>query len=114
MFKPYGIWGLDEAKKSISFPIVNGTDNDTDEETRSNPTAISNGFRSGFARLMILRNEDLPVSESSERREAGKKREREKDFGCLGASSGVFLGGFELSEGGWGLEEEGSVDKALV
>lgn len=45
-------------KKSISFPIVNGILIETEDETSNNPIAMSNGFRSGFAREMIFRNDE--------------------------------------------------------
>jgi hypothetical protein len=38
--------------------MVNGMLIDTEDETKSKPMAISNGFRSGLARDMIFRNED--------------------------------------------------------
>ena len=80
----YVLTGVGDAKKSISFPIVNGTDNETEEETRSNPTAINNGFCSGLARRMILRKEqeegeeDWFVSRSSSEsvEERGRSRRR--------------------------------------
>ena len=80
----YVLTGVGDAKKSISFPIVNGTDKETEEETRSSPTAINNGFCSGLARRMILRKEeeegeeDWFVSRSSSEsvEERGRSRRR--------------------------------------
>ena len=80
----YILTGVGEAKKSISFPIVNGTDKETEEETRSSPTAINNGFCSGLARRTILRKEEdwfesRSGSESVEGRDRSRRRvERRK------------------------------------
>ncbi len=57
--------GFGVEKKSISLPTVNGMDIDTVDETKSKPTAMDSGFRSGFARATILRNEEV-VSDDEE------------------------------------------------
>ena len=81
----YVLTGVGEAKKSISFPIVNGTDKETEEETRSSPTAINNGFCSGLARRIILRKEeeeegeeDWFVSRSGSESVEGRGRSRRR------------------------------------
>ena len=82
----YVLTGVGDAKKSISFPIVNGTDKETEEETRSSPTAINNGFCSGLARRMILRKEgeegegeeDWFVSRSGSESVKGRGRSRRR------------------------------------
>lgn len=40
--------------------MVNGTLIETPEDTKSNPTAMSKGFRSGFASATILLKDDFP------------------------------------------------------
>lgn len=50
--------GLVVEKKSISLPIVNGTLMETADETNSSPIAWNSGFRSGFAKATIFRNEE--------------------------------------------------------
>jgi hypothetical protein len=50
--------GVVAEKKSMIFPMVKGMLMDTDEDTSSNPTAANRGFRSGFASIIIFRNED--------------------------------------------------------
>ena len=77
----YVLTGVGDAKKSISFPIVNGTDKETEEETRSSPTAINNGFCSGLARRIILRKEEeedwfVSRSGSESVEERGRSRRR--------------------------------------
>ncbi|KAG6857745.1 hypothetical protein H0H87_004161 [Tephrocybe sp. NHM501043] len=47
-----------DEKKSINFPIVKGMLMDTEDETKSSPMAMRRGFRSGFARDTIFRNDD--------------------------------------------------------
>ena len=51
--------GFEEEKKSINFPMVKGILMDTAEEINNSPTAMSNGFLSGFARAKILRKEEI-------------------------------------------------------
>lgn len=47
-------------KKSINFPIVNGTLSETEADTSSRPTAVVSGFRSAFARdTSFLNDEEL-------------------------------------------------------
>jgi hypothetical protein len=57
--KPNGISGFVEEKKSINFPIVNGTLIATEEDTSNKPTASSRGFFSCLASATIFRNEEL-------------------------------------------------------
>ena len=70
--------GFDDVKKSISFPTVNGMLSDTDEDTRSNPTAMSSGRRSGRARETIFLNDDVDELSFNEEEvnNVGRKRER--------------------------------------
>ena len=52
---------MDEEKKSINFPIVKGILMETEDETSSSPTAMSNGFRSGCARETIFQNDEADL-----------------------------------------------------
>lgn len=49
--------GLEVEKKSMSLPIVNGIDSDTDDETKRSPIAIARGLRSGLASATSFRKE---------------------------------------------------------
>lgn len=53
--------GVVEEKKSISFPIVKGILMETEDETRSSPTAKSSGFRSGRARETIFQSDETDL-----------------------------------------------------
>jgi hypothetical protein len=50
-------------KKSINFPIVKGMLIDTEDETNSNPTAMSSGFRSGRARETIFQSDEADLGD---------------------------------------------------
>lgn len=50
-------------KKSISFPIVKGILMETDDDTSSNPTAMSNGFRSGWASETIFQSDEADLGD---------------------------------------------------
>ena len=50
--------GWAEAKKSMSFPTVNGIDRETEDETRRRPTAMPRFLLSGFARATIFRKDE--------------------------------------------------------
>ena len=60
LFKIFPLTGPVDEKKSMSFPMVKGTLMETAEDTKSNPTAMSKGFRSGFASATILLKDDFP------------------------------------------------------
>lgn len=63
IIKEFGILtGFVDEKKSMSFPMVNGTLMETAEDTRRSPTAMSKGLRSGLARATILLNDDFPCA----------------------------------------------------
>jgi hypothetical protein len=66
--------GVEEEKKSISFPMVKGMLIDTEDETKSNPIAIPSGFRSGFAKPTIFRSEE--VVSGARKTDSGRIRER--------------------------------------
>ena len=70
---PNGIWGVVDAKKSISFPIVKGMLIDTAEETKRSPMAVRRGFCSGFARANMRRTETFEGG-PLEAKDAGRKR----------------------------------------
>ena len=70
--------GFVEEKKSISFPILNGIDIDTEDETNKSPIAVKRGFRSGLARAMILRA-DAALLGAGETEE-GSIREKKDGF----------------------------------
>ena len=55
--------GVVKEKKSINFPIVKGILMETEDEISSNPTAMSNGFRSGCAREAIFQNDDADLED---------------------------------------------------
>lgn len=49
-------------KKSISFPIVNGTSIETELDTSNKPTATARGLDSGLAKEISFRTLLAPVS----------------------------------------------------
>jgi len=51
---------LGDEKKSIKRPIVKGILIDTEADINNNPTAINNGFFSGFAKDAILVKDESP------------------------------------------------------
>jgi hypothetical protein len=83
-----------DEKKSINFPIVNGTLMDTEDDTSSRLTACNRGFLSGFARDIIFGKEDALCGASGRLNDDGRRRESIDDFG------GGFLSDIDGFEGG--------------
>lgn len=84
---------VEDEKKSMSFPIVNGTSMDTELETRSNPIAYVNCFFSGLANSISFLT--LLVDPSSGAKEDGRNRlKRETRFAgrCAIAVESVSVG----------------------
>ena len=97
-------------KKSMSFPIVNGTLIDTALDTMSRPIAMPSGFFSGIASATILRKDDAVLAESCV--SAGRKRFHMDFFGAGGLGgllgvSGVGAGADEEPEESGGGERTG-------
>ena len=83
VYKETVLTGLDEEKKSINLPMVKGTLIDTVEDINNSPTAMSNGFLSGFARAKILRKEETFCGVLLR---IGAGRNRENNVGLLGVT----------------------------
>ena len=79
---PIFLTGDEDAKKSMSFPIVNGMLIETLDETNNRPIAVANGLRSGLARATTLRNEEEDFESESV---AGRNLDRTDRFGGVGA-----------------------------
>lgn len=83
--------GLEVEKKSMSLPIVNGIDNDTEDETRRSPIAIARGLRSGLASATSFRKEaPLP---GCVLRGTGTKRLKNPGLGFCGVEDGPVVRG---------------------
>jgi hypothetical protein len=93
--------GSADEKKSISFPIVKGMLIETDEDTSSNPIAVTRGLRSGLASATILRKEDTELAGSAN----VEGRTRDNTEGFEGGTSGLVDKNFCCHENRSGQKE---------
>ncbi len=96
-FETGELTGFAFEKKSMSFPMVNGTLIDTALDTMSKPIAIPSGFFSGTASETILRNDDAVLAESCV--SAGRNRFHMDVFGGGGVGGLLCVAGVAGGEG---------------